>query len=721
MRSRILQLKQEIAELDQKLVNSCTMKSDYSLPIQPFAIKKDSEREEILHRLNSLRVSTSGKTETLQTELLEISNKLRQLGLKKQAEYNSVKNARDMINQKISAHNKTLQKSYEEYQTLSTTVAKKQKIKEDSTMAKAKAYEESLQPLEKEAEKLCSEKEALSEEQTKLQEQLQIHENLYVMCKEDMLSRYTQRAEYIGQREELEAVLEAFEIVNVDELEFLVQEDFMQNHNSINTIKGKFKENLSVLDNAIENNRILIETLEKKYGKVVCDIEGLLTNAPGYRGSAEILMMEKVINEKTAEYDLDTLENVILDLNTLERFDIDEEILRLQLAEVIKAENKLKFDFEYEEKEMLEKIRVSYSENKVQNCNILSKENELNYKRNQYRNRLAAINQWKEEVEAVISRTISNIQVVVQDRTLIEEFCASLGRVSSSSIKQQIRNLLEAYSTKVLTRDKIIQNALPEIKKKFNERAQLATAMLKSQQEKAKLQNEKCRLAKELTLTMQKELNAKTVKSDKNVGNIKEQAYYMRNSLIKLEKIVTNEGKMYEKTNLQLQEISLNSKNIKKRLANIRYSINKITSEEHSLHFQIEKILENKRKDMLSSLQELSALNKESDELKLNELKEKIDDLTTQVEILNKELNRVDSDNITNLSVMKQEESILKTQMQVIESALRNVDIENKRIKEMETQLAKMEEAEAAPTPECLQDKSRGKRLRVYTGMRIIR
>ena len=377
-KSRILQLKQEIAELDQKLVNSCIMKQEVSLPLQP-SNKKHNERDEILKKLNSLRVSTFGKGETLNSQLFDLQTKIKQVSFKKQSEILSSKKNREKISEKIVSHNTSLKNFYEEYQSLSSSITKRQKLKEDLSLAKAKAYEDSLLPLEKEAESLCREKESLLNEQIRLQEEVVITENIYNMCKEDMLSRYTQRAEYIGQREEVEVLLESFEIKYADDLEFLTEDDVKTNHLQ----NLKINEQLQNLENAIVNNNLLIESLQKKYQKIINELEGFLCLNNSIRSNSELKMMEQVIIEKSEEYDVDSLENVILDLNALENFDIDEEILKIQLEEVVKFENKLKFEFEYQEKELLERLSEDVTGQRV--------ENELNIKRNQFRNRLAGI------------------------------------------------------------------------------------------------------------------------------------------------------------------------------------------------------------------------------------------------------------------------------------------------------------------------------------------
>jgi hypothetical protein len=686
-KSRILQLKKEIAELDQKLITSNTLKQDTS-PLQNISNKKDQDRDEIFQKITSSRISASGKSENLQSQLLKIQTKLKTLFSKKQAEVNSTRDAREKILYEINTQNNSLQQLYNEFQSISGSIYKKQKLKEEISLAKSKAYENSLIPLEKEAEKLLNDKESLMKEQYRMQEELLMYENIELMCREDMLSRYTQRAEYIGQREEVEVMLEALHINHADLLEYLTEEDINQPKPSyikytaqgladstpyIDNNHTQYKDQISVIEKSIENNAALITNLERKYDKIILEIDELLSDSSGTKSNSEILKIEKIINEKSLEFDIDTLENVILDLNALEGFDIDEEILRLQFEEVTKSENKLKYEFEYEEKRLLDDLACSARDGK----GTSELQNELDFKRNQYRNRFGAISQWKEEVEGVISRNLSNVKVLVQDKTIIEEYSASLGKVNGNSSKQAIRNLIDNYLAKVIVRDKAIQAKIPDIKKKFIEKSHFFQMLIQAQEEKSKLQTEKIKLNLEISQKTPK-FSTKMLKKPEKSNPIKQQAISLKTLQKNLQKSIQTQGKLYENISTTLKEVIQYLKNVKKSLGSIRYSINKISTDELTIHFQIEKTLENKRKDMILSLQERSSNTKEIEEMKLGQIKEQIDQATLGIESLNKELSRLDSENLVNLAAIDQEESLLKTQQQIIESAIRNLDLENK-------------------------------------------
>lgn len=565
-KSRIQQLKQEIAELENKLVNSCTSK-----PEQPQSILCKNVPSPEEPRKPTSRNSVPTRTETYAIDPPEPQKKLRILSVKKPLDLNFSK-----PREKSASKSYTLNKFLAEDSTNFSTSIQKKPGKEEFMINKSRLQEERLSIIEKEAEKVKKEKIELEKEQVKLVEEINSQENLWRMCREEIISRIIKRNELIGTREEFDFILETLELQYPDELEFSIDE-ISQTPVSACSQKPKAS-NLpsSSLENSIENNKILLNTLEKKYNRVLTDIENLLTNSTNPKINKDLAIIEKNIDNKTLEFDLDSLENVILDLNALERFDIDEEILRLQLNEVLIRETRLKLEFDYTEREIQEKLRVSGNKKEI---NAL--ESELSFVRNQYRNRFAAINHWKEEVESVISKTVSNIHVSVQDRTIIDEFSAAFGRISSFSAKQQIKTLTDGYLAKTSLRDKAIQGTLNEIKKKFVEKNQIAGLMHKAQVEKTKLQCEKFKLKEN-----QDNFSEKTQrKVEKTENFIKEKVAGIKNQINLVKKTIESEEKTVENLSLAMQDFTLNSKNLKKKLENLNYSMNKVQANQLALKF----------------------------------------------------------------------------------------------------------------------------------------
>ena len=562
-KSRIQQLKQEIADLEHKLVNSCGSKTELG---QSGVCKNPSSPEE--SRKPTSRNSVPCRTETYIAEPPEPPKKLRILSVKKPLDLKFSKSR-----EKSASKTYTMNKYPPEEPTNFSTSLQKKQGKDEFTIVKSRLQEERLSIIEKEAEKVKKERIELEKEQVKLAEEINIQESLWSMCREDIITRIGKRNEFIGVREELEFLLESCELHFPEDLEFITDE--LTQHQPAPIVQKPKSHNPS-LENSIENNKILLNTLEKKYSRVLADIESLLTNSSNPKLNRDIQNLEKTLDNKTIEYDLDTLENVILDLNALERFDIDEEILRLQLNEVLGRENKLKLEFDYAEREIQEKMRTLTHKKEI---SLL--ENELSFIRNQYRNRFAAINHWKEEVETVISKTVSNVHVSVIDRTIIDEFSVAFGKIPSFSAKQQLRTLVDGYLAKVNLRDKAIQGTLNELKKKFVEKNQIATLMHKACIEKNRFQCEKFKLKENCDLPTEKTQR----KVDKSENAIKEKVTGIKTKINFVNKTIEKEEKIVEKLSLAMEDFTINSKNLKKKLENLNYSIDKVQANQLALKF----------------------------------------------------------------------------------------------------------------------------------------
>ena len=569
-KSRILQLKQEIAELEQKLVTSCSSKPEPPQPAPPQSANTSSPEES---RKFTFRNSVPSQPSS--SEIPEPSKKLRILSVKKPIDLTLSKPREKSASRCINSS-----KSIENDSNFQSSLQRKP-AKEEFTISRSKLQEERSAIMEKEAERVNKEKIDLVIEREKIDEDLVMNDNLALMCKEDVIARYAKRSELVGLREELEFVLESIEIQYPDDLEFCGDEESLQMNSTVRSkVSTKSLTGTQNLENSIENNKILISALEKKYARVLKDIENLICHAAGSKLNQEIRNVERVIENKTTDFDLDTLENVILDLNALERFDIDEEILRLQLNEVLHCEKKLQLEFDHSEREIQEKLKSSCSKREQSQY-----ENELTFLSNQYRNRFAAINHWKEEVQSVISRTVSNIHVSVQDRSIIDEFSATFGKIPSNSSRQQMKNLVEGYLTKVTMRDKMIQGNLSEIKKKFVERTQISGLLSKAQVEKNKLQNEKFKFSKE-NIVGKESLVQKTQRMSEVGGNpVKDRVMALRKRILQVAKWVEDEEKEVEVICRNLVEVNGFLKNLKKKQVCLKNSMSKLQANQMVMKF----------------------------------------------------------------------------------------------------------------------------------------
>ena len=91
---------------------------------------------------------------------------------------------------------------------------------------------------------------------------------------------------------------------------------------------------------------------------------------------------------------------------------------------------------------------------------------------------------------------------------------------------------------------------------------------------------------------------------------------------------------------------------IKNEVNVIQLNEKHLSNEEYALNSQVEKILEQKRADMLVSLKDLQKNSKNPEELKLYQLKYKVVEGSIKLERMSKELNDFDS-NISGILAVK--------------------------------------------------------------------
>ena len=176
-------MKREIAQLDQQMLIPTTSTKNLNIPLHIVSFKQDSQKREMERKINSLRTSTSSREQTLTAQLSEIQQKLKLLARKKQNELSNSKKSREEYKNKIESLKKLLEKTTDDYQITTAELNEKQKIRENSTVAKARVYSESLIPLECDARDLSLIKENLIKKQLLLQEDSYRYENSTLMCK----------------------------------------------------------------------------------------------------------------------------------------------------------------------------------------------------------------------------------------------------------------------------------------------------------------------------------------------------------------------------------------------------------------------------------------------------------------------------------------------------------------------------------------------------------
>ena len=332
-------------------------------------------------------------------------------------------------------------------------------------------------------------------------------------------------------------------------------------------------------------------------------------------------------------------------------------------------------------------------------------EEEYRIKKSKYRNILAAINQWKEEVESFIMETGSKTQVQVRDKIIIQEFNASLGKLSSTEMKKRLESLVSSYYLKVFNRDKMIQNYSGQIREKKAEKSRVSEMLQKTKQEIYRLRIDIIRVKQQIHLLFEKEKSLNIEYNRQSTNPIVKHLFILKNQINTYKNRIYSETKAIEILNLSISDYSNRMKAVHREISLMKISQREITEENQAVQYQIEKLYDKKQKNSSDSL----TLSRSMEENSINSLKFKIDGTTSELDVWTKELSNFESDYQQKLSVIEQEESMLRSQHQAIESALRNIEIETKRIKEMEYNLIKFEDAEAAPNPETLKDQSRSK------------
>lgn len=696
-RQRIKDLKKEIAQLDHQMLQPVPSKPRLNLPLKIVSFKQDQHKEEMQQKLNSMRLNTTEREQTLTSQLAEIQQKLKILAKKKQSELTSSKSIREKQKQQIENLKNALQKCKDCYQIATAEALEKQRIKENSAFAKERVYSESLVPLECDAKELGVIREELSSREVELSEEIRKFENLKMMCREDMRGKEMEKVESVMVREEIEANLQFLMEEFSDEIEYLKNDDeFFKAVSGVVGLQGKYTEEMCGLEASKDFNLVAVQKIQEKIKSTGKELENILTNADNPQATSEINKLERMISQSCRDMNVEPLENVILELNALERFEIDEEILKLQLLEVKKVESQYREEFEWEEKEFSELLIIKNYENNP----IGHIENAFLIKKKRYRNRLAAICQWKDEVESFISDPRPRNSIFLKDSTILQEFLASLCKVPSLETKRKFEGLITTYYKVLSNRDKVISNSSLQIQEKSTEKNKLSQLLQKKNSEGQRLNLEIIRIRQQIQLLVNKE---KLLKKDQKPNEIINWVLALNKQISKRNNLVFSASKQLEMLQLIIAEFASRSKACERETAMVKISQREITEEFQAVQYQIEKICDKKIKNSIDS--SFASL----DEFSIVNLRLQMDETSKDLEVKTQELLKVESDYQYQLSLIEQEEAMLRSQHQAIESALRNVEMETKRIKEMVSHLVKFDDTDAAPNPETLKEQNRSK------------
>lgn len=696
---RIQKLKKEIQNLTQQFTATTTEKKVFTLPLQAISYNKDQERDEIQQKINSFRISATGREQTLCNQLKDIQQKLRVLAIKKQNEVNASKLTKDTYKKNLDELRLELQKYNDEYQIFLASEYEKQRIHENKTLAKAQVYADSLIPLEEDLKTLEKVRGIFEIQSEGLQEKENSFLNTFSMCREDHEMSLIKKFEYISLREEFEANYEFFAEEYVDELDFFREEDeyyrkILSNTNMLN----KYKDEVCKLQSKLGFCLLKIFNNEEKLNQAVREMQNFITYSSEIKVSLELIDLEEHLAAKCQDLFIDPYENCLLELNALEKFNIDEEILKLQLNEVKTLESQLRQEFELEEKNFSEAIIMKKYEKK----NTESEEDEFIVKKIKFRNKMAAISQWKDEVELVIGVSVPNFSFFVQDKTITQEFFINIGGIQNFEGKKDLEIILSNYYNKVNNRNKIMQNYSSQLKEKYLAKEKYKQKLFKKKIELLGVRLEILRAKQQVQILMDKERSIMDEHVSMSKNTIIKGFLMLKSSTSLCDSLIYTYTKSGEMLTIYMRYLQTILKAVRKDISLNKLSLSEVIEEQKTIYYQIDKISEKKNKNRPS-------LAPFANNEKLILLKEKVDYLTEHHSIYNKEYLDFETDLQLKITLIEQEESMLRSQQQAIESALRNMEFEAKRFKDIETNYSKQDEMDAAPIPESFNDPFRSR------------
>ncbi|CAG9330543.1 unnamed protein product [Blepharisma stoltei] len=677
-------LREDIAELDKQLIESATERpGSVQLNLSQNAIQNESNLR--YQKIDSLRTSNSSREGALKSQLSETKMLLKTLEMKKIQENQAITNLRDPKAKKVESLKELIQKMQEEYHSSSTSNFKMKKLRESTNQAKQKAYLETMAPLESQLKHLDEEEKMTSDRIIAMNEEIKRLENMMEMSKEEYISRLTQRAECIAQREEAEEALETLKLEYAEEMGVNLEgiENCVTSSESLKE-KEYYESKIKEMDSKLKILEIEIENTKRT--KVNCRRN--LYEAMGLNNLEEIENIEGVIDENCQDADISGLGEVILDVNSANSFEVDENIIKLQLIEIENKERVFKEEWTLR-KQLLEERIQFFKENSDWN-EMKNSEKELFLTFRKYRNRFAAISQWKYEVEQSINRRVQSSQVFISDRDILDEFKnEELSKIIDPSYRKFIENQLILYIQKLNSREKEISKNISAIQDYKSSLQKLEKDLNLKSNQKIQFECDKIIALTELTKLYKQE---KKKNQDIDITEYDDE-YIIREHAISLQKLIAHWDKcaishnnyieMTLKTEFKITGDLLNK--YIRETKNLNAKLNEIRAEQKNVKGLIENLIIKQKRSMYASLEDLKNPYGNS-ENRLGELNELIDDKTRELEEALSDLNKVDDEHSEIMHKIEEEEKQLKAQQTTIENAIVNIYKERILIEEFENQ-----------------------------------
>ena len=662
---KVNSLKIEIDQIKQQIFASA--------PENPSSPSKLNEKDTLMQKLSTLKLQNLHKKDEMTSAVQNIQKKLQSLAQKKQSTHKS-RALRGKYQTQVAIYEKELEKINKEYQAFAENYDRLYGVSIDPGI-----YESNSNPIENQLFQVVSKHSSLMETLKNLEQEQERMDNTLRMILEDIISHSAAKAEMIMQRENLETQLDLIEYEFAEELEYNEPEDdFIVKMLKLKKLKDPVLGQKNLLQMKGENVKGEIEKLKAKIEACDGEMVRMCLACPGFE---ELRNVEEVIKEKSKTFKTDFIEKVINDVNSVEGFYIDEEILKVQIKIIEKEEQRLRETWEAQSAEL--KILNS---NPSLSCSTLQDFKSLEKK---FKIKIASIKSWRNSAEALVS-TSDNLSKIVQDSVILQEFKSQFSSINYKEHKK-LESLMNVYLALLEKHEGFCSDF--SLSRKLSEKSSLSESIILNLRQKPEILQNLLQVESQL-----KDLESQEIKlsdSIKSLGIVpsssKAQFYMLKERISDWDEKFGSNSSNDSVTPQDFIEYKKNLQMVQSETEGLRNSLTNVTNEEFALSREVEKILEQKRAEMLSSLEDLRKTSKNPEEMKLYEMNYKVVEASARVERASKELKDFES-NISNIiSNIEQEEVSLRKQQIEIEGLLKDVEKELSFITDYESKLKKLD------------------------------
>lgn len=366
-----------------------------------------------------------------------------------------------------------LQKDFETLEAIQLSFENDIDIQQSDKMI---AFKAALKPLEDAAEAIAKEKERLSRSCAQFRDLLQPLEENRLMVQEDIRSHLMASAEAVVRRTNLEVALNEFKAQHAEELsDFLEELETKEQLKEARKRKAKVQEKVSRFEDKVEENEKLLE--ESK-----AQLETLTRQAsetPKLGRRKDLDKLEAYITIKCTEVGIRQLPQYIVEENRKIGFNVSEVILTEQIDQVEQQEfvmleswkdqqMVLEQDLEIVQECLVEDeqlLMMQYSASRPadpdleQKCKegrerVQALRDSIDLLRRQYRNRSAAVAQWKLRARTSLVEYDAKLPTPADDEVILTAFNAAIeAQMESEEQRNAFSEIVQMYVEQLRTLD----------------------------------------------------------------------------------------------------------------------------------------------------------------------------------------------------------------------------------------------------------------------------